>query len=801
MPRSQKQLVIPTLLQCSSLADEVNPSSSVYLLPKKLEASTKIPSELSMIGSLELMAGASEGTPEQKQDKLFLSANSGRPMDLNGYPYPVVVDMQGARFDKAVTPLIGDHDTKQRFGHTVAQAIVPYGQTGTIDGRSVKGPLIAAVGVRSSASDFAKGVESDAKQKFPFQVSIGAKIKDGYVVEEGDSVTVNGQSWNGPLIVASKTNIRELTITVLGADSNTSAVIAAKSKQGESSMNFSEWLKSLHLEESTLSAEATVALKAQHQAFLKAQETNLTPVKEDKKVPGKKTIKASANDTDEDGDEPDPKQSARGEYRDMMASETLRINSINAMSAKFPTLTTLKLNNKEHTLAEVQAHAIKEGWEAERLELECRRADYPQASFNPGIHVQSGNYDSRAVEIGILRACGVTASSTNAKSGAKYGYEHQYDQKALEASDNPRYRMSQSLDELLDMTIRASGNFPVARSGGDLFAQAHKVWSGLTNNGANLDVKASGFSNLVLTNILENVANKSAMISFQAVENVWNQICARRPSNDFKPQSLYTLDLDGSFKKVGPDGELKHITMRDSKKTVSPETFGAMITIDRKTRINDDLNMVVSKASSLGTLGAIRIEESVFVLLLSNPSSFFHADNGNLMSGGTSALGIDSLQTAKLIYSNQTLYGKPITVAPRILLTGTVNQQQAERLYTLSSMGIGYGNTDTGLIATNNPHVGMFKPVISGWINNTSIKDQDGAAITGQSSTAWYLMADPNTPQGSALVISFLNGRETPYFDQAETQFNVVGGIQMRSYLDWGVAMHLTQMAVKSAGA
>jgi len=47
----------------------------------------------------------------------------------------------------------------------------------------------------------------------------------------------------------------------------------------------------------------------------------------------------------------------------------------------------------------------------------------------------------------------------------------------------------------------------------------------------------------------------------------------------------------------------------------------------------------------------------------------------------------------------------------------------------------------------------------------------------------------------------FLDGRETPYFDEAATEFSVPGGIQMRSYFDWATAMHITQMAFKSAGA
>jgi hypothetical protein len=101
----------------------------------------------------------------------------------------------------------------------------------------------------------------------------------------------------------------------------------------------------------------------------------------------------------------------------------------------------------------------------------------------------------------------------------------------------------------------------------------------------------------------------------------------------------------------------------------------------------------------------------------------------------------------------------------------------------------------------NNQFVGLYRPVISPYLNNTSITDQDGKPITGQSDTQWYLFANPGAPQGSALVVGFLNGRTTPFFDEAETSFSVPGGIQMRSYYDFGVAMHVPQMSLKATGA
>jgi hypothetical protein len=101
----------------------------------------------------------------------------------------------------------------------------------------------------------------------------------------------------------------------------------------------------------------------------------------------------------------------------------------------------------------------------------------------------------------------------------------------------------------------------------------------------------------------------------------------------------------------------------------------------------------------------------------------------------------------------------------------------------------------------DNPFAGLYRPVVSGYLNNTGITDQDGNAISGQSANHWYLFPNPNVPQGSALVIGFLNGKQTPFIDEAETQFNVPGGIQMRVYFDFGTGMHVYQLAYRSAGS
>ena len=144
--------------------------------------------------------------------------------------------------------------------------------------------------------------------------------------------------------------------------------------------------------------------------------------------------------------------------------------------------------------------------------------------------------------------------------------------------------------------------------------------------------------------------------------------------------------------------------------------------------------------------------------------------------------------------------GKPVSVSPRMVVTGTTLETTANNLWSEDRFNLAADSTG-GDRFTNNPHKGLYRPHVTPYFNNTDITDQDGKGLSGQSDTRWALFGNPSAPQGSCLTIGFLDGKETPYVDSAETQFNVPGGLQIRSYLDWAVAMHIEEMAVDSTGA
>lgn len=757
-----------------------------YLQAAKAKPSStkEIPSELNLTGVVEIMAAEAKDGEAKTAPKISLTANSGRPMQVSGFFNPVIMDIAGAKFDKKVTPIIADHDVTRRIGHTTAQTIDPAASR------------ITAEGLASSTTKDALEFVSDAKAGIPFQCSVGASITEGYFVEEGETATVNGKTWKGPLIVAKKSVIRELSVTLLGADSSTTATVAASHYRKDKQMGFEAYVKSLGLDISALSEEQKTSLRAEFDRVQALEaKANANPSGEGgQPTPGTPPVKASASGGT-DGNITGQDFTAS---RKAAAAEEGRIDGIRSIASKYASAEIkAKVEGKEMDLPALKAHAIENGWTQDRMELLVMRAERPNPGpQGPAIHVMNREVNAAALECSILRRFGVPVEERNPLTGRTYGLRAMYGSKAdeiLEASHASHLQCS-TVSGLLDLQIRAAGKYygGLDRKTPEFMAAAFDAYTA---------IKASGFSTLNVVNLLENVANKSVFASFEAGEKVWRFICGRRPLTDFKPHSLYTLDFEGSYRKVDRTGELKHISMKDSKKTIQADTYGAMIAIDRQTLRNDDLGEIVAKAVGIGTLAAERIEESVFVTLLGNAGSFFSSGNKNLISGGSSALSVAGLELARAKYRNQVVNGKPVGVSPRILLTGTTLETTANNLYTQEKAVIGGGNTDTGLVFENNPHKGLYRPYVSPYLNNTDIRDQDGAALSNQSDTQWYLFADPNAPQGSALTIGFLDNRETPFFDQAETQFNIPGGIQMRSYLDWGIELHVNQLAVRSAGA
>jgi hypothetical protein len=686
--------------------------------------------------------------------------------------YPIVADLSGMEGTDKPRPALKDHSPAAVVGHT--DKIVN-------DGKE-----LLASGIVSGTGPAAKEVVGTNDNGFPWQASIGAKILKSQFVPAGRTVQINGQTFNGPLIHAQRTRLGEISFVALGADDNTSARIAAQAA-GVSLMTFEQWLKAKGFGDVTaLNDTSKQFLKAQFDAEIAAAAKDHSD-NDDDTAPGgggDDTIRATGAD--------DAIRKTRTTIRAAATSELKRISAINTLVAKYTGKVTAE------KLATIQASAIDDEWDADKLELELIRSERPTARGARG-----GGGGAARTKLSAAVICAALSLTAQIPEKAVAEQIATADREKVMNEATSGTMRGFSLHALMDSVIHAAGDFfHGSRKSNDFIRAAFQASNRLSQMADGENIEADGFSSLSLPGILSNVANKGLIASYTAVEVAWPNVAAVRSHSDFKIHTRYRLDSQGAYRKVGPDGELKNIGLTDASYTNQVATYGALVALTRQMMFNDDLGAFMEIPNLLGRMAALRLEEAVMILLLSNPNTFFNsaATPFNRITGAASALSIDSLIAAEAAFTNFVdSNGKPVLVSPDRMLVGSTLKTLANNLYTKDTViADGIVSTGKSVRTNNNPYVSKFKPVVSPYINNTAIKDQDGKAIAGQSASLWFMLADPAVR--AALAVAFLNGQRTPTIESGQTNFDTLG-MQWRSFNDFGVGMEEQTSAVQADGA
>jgi len=145
--------------------------------------------------------------------KIQIVAYTGGTMTVEGWPLPVVVDLDGLEIPTNSLPIRYAHDEYAGIGHTTNIAI--------------EGNEIIADAVVSRDTEYSRDFLSSIENGFPWKASIGLEVLEYHEVPDGAEVEVNGQSFTGPLYVVDLAVLREISIVDVPADIGTS-VIAAK---------------------------------------------------------------------------------------------------------------------------------------------------------------------------------------------------------------------------------------------------------------------------------------------------------------------------------------------------------------------------------------------------------------------------------------------------------------------------------------------------------------------------------------------------------------------------------------------
>ena len=637
------------------------------------------PERVELVASVEMHpveAAASEGASPLR--RFQMTAYTGAAMRIRGWRHPIVLDLAGMQASGRARPILRDHDAGRIVGHTTAI--------------NVKDGTLLVEGLVSGAGTTASEIVESSINGFPWQASVGAMTSEVEYVPEGRDAQANGRTFAGPVYVARRSSLGEISFVAMGADESTEARIAANAAQGSDTMD-----------DTNIAADAAPAETAETLTAAPAHDVAHTIA----------------------------------EMRAELARESERVGRIRTICA-----------GRHHT---IEADAIRSGWDPAKAELAVLRAERPEP---PAGIVPDVATTPQVVEAAVC----MTASLPEA--------EKAFDAKVLEQASR-RWPRGVGLQELIVEAARANGHVG--------------SWSFKADPAGML---RAAFSTMSLPGIFSSVANKFLLSAFDAVESNWRSIAATRSVSDFKTVTSYRLTGGFEFAEIGPGGEIKHGEVGEESFQNQARTYARMFALTRQDLINDDLGALTAVPAKIGRGAALTMNRIFWTAFLDN-AQFFTTARKNYKEGASTALGIDAMTEAELMFLTQTdPDGYPLALTPAILLVPPALVVPASQL--MNSLEV---RNPAAKDYTSNPHAGKFRIVRSSYLSNTS--------IPGASAKAWYLLAEPS--ELPTIEVAFLNGQQNPVIEQAEADFQVLG-VQMRGYFDFGVARHDWRGGLKFKG-
>jgi len=683
---------------------------------------------------------AAEGSTPKR---FAILAYSGGLLPVDGFGLPVIVDLAGLEVPGAI-PILIDHEKSVDATFGITDAIENDGQT------------LLMTGQITGSSPRAMQVIASHKAGHKWQASIGARVIEKQEIKAGETVEVNGQTFVGPVIVARQSVLRETSVLPMGADATTQVNLAASAAQQKgSAMTYEEWLTSLGIDPAALSEDDAAAMQLAYESKQTAPAPAMAsaaaeiPVPEDEKV-----IPVAANANLDI-------TAVIADARKKFGTEQRRMGDIQAKAAGHPN---------------IAATAIELGWSIDKVELEVLKAS--AARTRPTSFRGEENKPENLPQVLEAAIC----MTRKIKDVDKH-----FNDKVLQAAHS-NYRGSMGIKRLLIEAAVANGHYVSASEG-----VTRNNWQDIGRAAWGGNIQA-GFSTVSLPGILSNIANKELLQGYEQEEQSWKEISRTASVSDFKTVTSYRMLDDMEYDEVGPGGEIKHGSINEESYTRQARTYAKMFSLTRTQIINDDMSAFDDLRTRIGRGAAKKLNKVFWTKFLDN-AAFFTAGRGNYITGSTTTLLTDNVGLGLALDAfdalrTPTADGKKVPGglfggAPTVLLTpGGGISRVAESIFVNTNIG---GGTTT---ANANIHSGRYTPVKSVFLNDST--------VSGGSATAWYLLRDPAI--AASIVVSFLDGAETPTVDQQDATFSTLG-IEMRGYHDFGCDQAEYLSGVKSKGA
>lgn len=641
---------------------------------------------------------------------------------------PVVVDLSKIRPPSKSRPVLFNHNPESPVGH-----FEPAGFTNS-------GRDLLVSGVLSGANETTQQIVASAANGFPWQMSIGIDAATSTEVRAGETISVNGREFTGPVIVTGEADLKEISFVSLGADDNTTASVAARySFQKGNIMSFEDFVRSLSFDPEALTEEARAALQIAY----------------DQSYPD-----GAGNGDKEDPEDGDGGSASANSGHPNLAAGRIeraaRLQEIGALMAN-PKYAALSAKAKGEVFAMAEKQGISVGHAASELNLALERESRPMP---PLPRPQCGGMDRVALQAGIMLRLGIDR-----------GRVERHINKPEAVADGARRFGRVSMRGLIAACCAVDGvSVPMSYDNDDTWLRA-------------------AFSTATFPEILKDSMNKYLVDAYEEQPMVSRQLARKLSVNDFKVNTGIMFTRGRPWEKVGSDGQIKNGDIGSEEKfTYAIDTYGEMITFTRQMLKNDDLGVFEDFLSRILNTGILTEERNFFKMFHDNAGSFIGAGNRNLITAPLSIDGLSEAVTAFRKKKNKS--DVPINLPPRYLLVPPELEATALQLYQSTEIRP-TGDSTGGNMPTANIHRGKYEVIVSAYLSDPAFGNE---ADLGK---CWYLLPDPSL--AAAWGRAYLDGQETPTVEEVDVEPNRLGQ-SFRGYMDFGHCQIDPRCVVKSDG-
>ena len=736
-------------------------------------------------------AGIGADTAAPRVPRFKMVGYTGNPMRLRrpdsggkpgvNYDFPIVMDLDGMDGLRKSRPALKHHNQQEPLGHTDSTEI-----HAAADGTKslvVEGP------VSNHNAPYAQDVIDSSKNGFPWQASIGADIHQNEFIPAGRSGVANGRTYPGPVNIARRSSLGEISFVTLGADDDTSASIAASKNggaKGHTMLKFKDWAKGKNFADADIAGAMGPFCRAAYRAS------------------------ADYDKDDPDGQEPKDAKAARdldvaattgGADTVLVANQEVLAGRIVGIEAVCHLA--IQAANDSHRpelaqkIADIQSKALADvSVDARDVSKDVELATL-RAGRSPVWHDAGANFNvnkgGKGVAGDVSNDVIAAAMALSAGIPEKVALTNRFGRPLSEAEGNVAvsgYYRNMGLQRMVGIVARSYVMDIEAGSFSDstvkrIMAMEHYRFN--QNLNSDPDVQAAGgFSMVSILGITENLMNKAMLAPFDSYVSVIPDIAYQTETKDFKQYGRYRLYGAGRMLPVNEAGEIKSVGLQDARFYNQLDTWAAYLSLTRKHVIDDDMGALTDGPKRLGDMAAVAREELVFSTLLAGIATLFPAGGGN-RNYQTGALDIANLSVSVQLFENQIDPNNvPVNIQPDRLLVAPLNKQNAIQIFRPDGLivtALASNNAGTPNVSATkgnyNVHKGLYRPIVSPWLTT--------GRLPGGNSNYWWLLPDPSN--GKAIVqIGYLNGQRAPIIERGEAPFTTLG-IQLRCIYDMGVAI------------